>query len=87
MITNLGNHQMILGMPWLEAHGVVADFAARMLLFKPYHCTHAGALPDPAGIPLVLWKQLLLTPPLKLVAASVKMTILKRPEPQQTTGT
>ena len=29
MITNLGNHQMMLGMPWLEAYGVVADFAAR----------------------------------------------------------
>ena len=29
MITNLGNHQTILGLPWLEAHGVVADFAAK----------------------------------------------------------
>ena len=81
MITNLGNHQMILGMPWLKAHEVVADFAARRLLFKPHHCTHAGALPDPAEIPLVPWVQLLPTPPLssplKPVAASDKMTILK----------
>ena len=78
MITNLGNHQMILGLPWLEAHDVIADFAARRLLFKPHHCTHAGALLDPVGIPLKPWEPLWTPPPpLKPVVTPVKMTILK----------
>ena len=78
MITNLGNHQMILGLPWLKAHDVIADFAARRLQFKPHHSTHAGALLDSVKIPLKPWEQLWTSlPSLKQVTAPVKMTILK----------
>ena len=88
MITNLRNHQMILSLLWLEAHDVIVDFAARRLLFKPHHCTHAGALLDSVKIPLKSWEQLWTSPPsLKPVVASVKMTILKWSEPQKVTGT
>ena len=45
LITNLGKHNMILGLPWMEAHGVVLDLHQRRLLFKENVCTHTGALP------------------------------------------
>lgn len=89
MITNLGNHQMILSMLWLKAYSVVADFATKILLFKPHHCTHTKALLNWTEISLMFWTQLLLTSPLssslRSVVISVIMTIFKWSELWQTT--
>ena len=38
LITNLGNYNMILGLLWLRMYGVVIDFAANRMMFKPNHC-------------------------------------------------
>lgn len=90
MITHLGNHQMILGLPWLERHGVIADFQARTLMFKPGVCTHAGALPKPQGATMLPWGQPLPSVSLPTPPPSPKLdrprTILKRPAPLTTTG-
>ena len=44
LITNLGNYNMILGLLWLRMYGVVIDFAANRMMFKPNHCQYKGAL-------------------------------------------
>ena len=44
LITNLGNYNMILGLPWLRMYGVVIDFVANRMMFKPNYCQYKGAL-------------------------------------------
>ena len=40
LITNLGSHNMILDLPWLQKYRVVLDTDAGCLLFKPRYCQH-----------------------------------------------
>ena len=43
LITSLGQHQIILGKPWMNSHGVVLDMQFDQLSFKPGACDHYGA--------------------------------------------
>ena len=42
-ITDLDQHSVILGRPWMKKYGVVIDTANDKLAFKPGYCTHPGA--------------------------------------------
>lgn len=43
LITNLGQHPIILGKPWLNRHGVLLDMKTNELIFIPERCSHYGA--------------------------------------------
>ena len=43
LITQLGQHKMILGKPWMRKHGVILDMSCDKIMFWPGHCTHPGA--------------------------------------------
>ena len=43
LITQLGQHKMILGKPWMRKHGVIIDMATDKITFWPGHCSHPGA--------------------------------------------
>ena len=40
LITKLGQHQIILGKPWMRKHGVILDMRNDQLSFWPGHCQH-----------------------------------------------
>ena len=40
LITKLGQHQIILGKPWMKKHGVILDMRNDQLTFWPEHCQH-----------------------------------------------
>ena len=40
LITKLGQHQIILGKPWMRKHGVILDMRNDRLSFWPGHCQH-----------------------------------------------
>ena len=40
LITKLGQHQIILGKPWMKKHGVILDMRNDRLSFWPGHCQH-----------------------------------------------
>ena len=40
LITKLGQHQIILGKPWMKKHGVILDMRNDQLSFWPGHCQH-----------------------------------------------
>ena len=42
-IIQLGQHQVILGKPWMKRHGVWPDTCRNNILFIPDFCDHAGA--------------------------------------------
>ena len=42
LIAPLGNHDFILGKPWMNKHGVILDLLKDKLLFRPGHCYHDG---------------------------------------------
>lgn len=42
-IADIGRHDVILGLPWMQQHGVVIDPGARQLRFKKGVCDHPGA--------------------------------------------
>ena len=99
LITNLGNHNMILGLPWLRMHGVVIDFAANRMMFKPNHCQHKGALKGGQSVPISLFKDLPPDPPLLLPPPSAipptapkkdappkPKRLVSKPQPPPTTG-
>ena len=49
LIATLGNHDFILGKPWMNRHGVILDLLTDKLLFRPGHCHHdknASSLPE-----------------------------------------
>ena len=48
---------MILGLPWIEAHGVVLDLHQRRLLFKENVCTYTGALPASQKVACMSWDE------------------------------
>lgn len=43
LITRLGQHQIILGTPWMQRHGVLLDMGKRTLSFTPGSCAHVKA--------------------------------------------
>ena len=43
LITKLGNHQLILGKPWMNARDVLLDMQSDSLIFVPGRCSHPGA--------------------------------------------
>ena len=43
LVTNLGQHPMILGKPWMKKHGVILDMSCDKLTFWPGHCHNVGA--------------------------------------------
>ena len=43
LITKLGSHPIILGKPWMNAHGVMLDMKYDRLVFKLGRCSHFGA--------------------------------------------
>ena len=49
LITELGQHGMILGKPWMRKHGLLLYMKDDKIMFWPGHCTHPGApgLPTP----------------------------------------
>ena len=51
LITNLGQHPIILGKPWLNRHGVVLDMSMNKLIFVPGRCSHYGAPTDRPKLP------------------------------------
>lgn len=53
IMQTLGKYEMILGLGWMEAHGVLLDPDSRTLYFKPGHCTHPQAIPKLPAQPLV----------------------------------
>ena len=42
LIAPLGNHDFILGKPWMNMHGVLLDLLKDKLIFRPDHCSHNG---------------------------------------------
>lgn len=42
LIADLGTHDVILGKPWLNRHGVLLDMLKDKLLFVPGRCNHDG---------------------------------------------
>ena len=42
LIAPLGQHDFILGKPWMNKHGVLLDCLRDKLLFQPGHCQHKG---------------------------------------------
>ena len=53
LITKLGQHQIILGKPWMKKHGVILDMQNDRLSFWPGHYQHDVALRLPAAEPQV----------------------------------
>ena len=51
LITKLGQHQIILGKPWMKKHGAVLDMQNDRLNFWPGHYQHDVALRLPATEP------------------------------------
>ena len=51
LITKLGQHQIILGKPWMKKHGAVLDMKNDRLSFWPGHYQHDVALRLPAAEP------------------------------------
>ena len=54
LITKLGHHDMILGKPWMNAHGVLLDMETDRLIFQPGRCSHPGAPRELASPPVSL---------------------------------
>ena len=48
LITDLGNHPIILGKPWMNRHEVILNMAYDKLIFKPSRCSHHGSIPSQA---------------------------------------
>ncbi|KAK0637673.1 Transposon Tf2-12 polyprotein [Lasiodiplodia hormozganensis] len=48
VMQNLGKYDMILGLGWMEAHGVKLDLTTQSLSFKKDHCSHSS---KPAPLP------------------------------------
>ena len=42
LIANLGQHDIILGKPWMNRHGVLLDMMRDKILFVPGRCQHDG---------------------------------------------
>lgn len=42
LVTQLGQHPIILGKPWMRRHGVILDMSCDKLAFWPGHCEHSG---------------------------------------------
>ncbi|GME64609.1 hypothetical protein ASPGLDRAFT_125098 [Neofusicoccum parvum] len=42
LIMDLGNHDMLLGKGWLQAHGALPDANSNSVTFKPNFYTHPG---------------------------------------------
>ena len=42
LITKLGQHQIILGKPWMKKHGVIPDMRSDQLSFWSGHCQHTN---------------------------------------------
>lgn len=51
LITRLGQHQIILGKPWMNKHHVQLDMGTDKITFAPGRCTHFGA-PSPTDDPV-----------------------------------
>ena len=51
LITKLGQHQIILGKPWMKKHGAVLDMRNDQLSFWPGHYQHDDALKLPPAEP------------------------------------
>ena len=74
LITQLGQHKMILGKPWMRKHGVIIDMATDQITFWPGHCSHSGAPQLPKEEKMMKESE----------AARTTMKILKRPEEART---
>ena len=54
LIAPLGQHDFILGKPWMNKHGVLLDLLTDRLLFQPNHCHHRGnKAATPQELPLL----------------------------------
>ena len=76
LITNLGKHDIILGLPWIEKHGVIIDARHRRLMFQAGTCHHPGALPNLSETKLHRWtsrSSLKLPRPIKIIDEEVLM--------------
>lgn len=78
-ITKIGSHPIILGKPWMNAHGVILNMKTDSLIFKRGRCNHFDALKKTGnhetspGPPKELW----LPPPLKPLVFSPSSSLQK----------
>ena len=74
LITQLGQHKISLGKPWMRKHGVIIDMATDQITFWPGHCSHSGAPKLPKEEKMMKESE----------EARTTMKILKRPEEART---
>ena len=73
VMQTLGKYDMILGLSWMEIHGVVLDAATQTLHFKTDHCTH------PQRPPTILPPEPTLPEPTEPGKTPPTIQILRRP--------
>lgn len=78
LIAPLGNHDVILGKPWMNKHGVLLDMLRDKVLFVPGRCNHDGDKVSPR-------EDLTFLTPVATPSPASSPVILKRPRPPSPT--